>query len=195
MSKLVIGIVRGSHGLTGKFKVESTSGECEHFFKLSEVTLRNGSTEKDFKVEAVEGNINSLLMKLGGINSPEDAKKYQGYEILVPRDKACPLKKGEYYVEDLKQCKLVYYKDGNKSKKGLAEDSASVLITGTITDVLEGGTGKLLEVELAESLNAELDSTDKKRPSKVLIPYNKEFIGTVDIDNKVIQLMHLWILE
>ena len=65
-AKLVIGIIRGSHGLTGKFKVESTSGECEHFFKLDEVTVKNDLLEKTFKVESVEGNSNSLLMKLEG---------------------------------------------------------------------------------------------------------------------------------
>ncbi|MCR5698994.1 MAG: ribosome maturation factor RimM [Treponemataceae bacterium] len=195
-AKLVIGIIRGSHGLTGKFKVESTSGECEHFFKLEEVTVKNDSIEKDFKVESVEGNSNSLLMKLEGINSPEEAKKFQGSEILVPRDKASPLKKGEFYVEDLKQCKLVYFSDENSSneksaKKGLAAKSETAIEAGIITDVLEGGSGKLLEVELSERVKAMSDSADKR----VLVPFNNEFIGTVDLNDKVVQLMHLWILE
>ena len=92
--KFVVGIVRSSHGIAGKFKVESTSGEVEHFFELDEVTLRtkseNGTvSERDFKVEAVEGNLRSLIMKLNGIETPEDVKKIQGAEILVPQDKAC----------------------------------------------------------------------------------------------------------
>ena len=195
--KLVIGIIRGTHGLEGKFKVESTSGECEHFFDLDEVTLRSGTIEKTVKVESIEGNVNSLIMKCAGINSPEDAKKLSGSEILVPRNKACPLNEGEFYVEDLKQCKLVYLPNEKKPAKlsGLAENTESAIIAGTITDVLEGGAGKLLEVELSESLNIASDSTDKSKPKKVLVPFKKEFIGTVDIKDKVIQLMHLWILE
>jgi 16S rRNA processing protein RimM len=194
---LVIGIIRGTHGLTGKFKVESTSGECEHFFDLDEVTLRKDTIEKTYKVESVEGNVNSLIMKCAGINSPEDAKKLSGSEILVPRNKACPLNEGEFYVEDLKQCKLVYLPNEKKPAKlsGLAENTESAIIAGTITDVLEGGAGKLLEVELSESLNIASDSTDKSKPKRVLVPFKKEFIGTVDIKDKVIQLMHLWILE
>ena len=194
---LVIGIIRGTHGLTGKFKVESTSGECEHFFDLDEVTLRKDTIEKTYKVESVEGNVNSLIMKCAGINSPEDAKKLSGSEILVPRNKACPLNEGEFYVEDLKQCKLVYLPNEKKPAKlsGLAENTESAIIVGTITDVLEGGAGKLLEVELSESLNIASDSTDKSKPKRVLVPFKKEFIGTVDIKDKVIQLMHLWILE
>jgi len=190
-AKLVIGIIRGSHGLTGKFKVESTSGECEHFFKLDEVTVKNDLLEKTFKVESVEGNSNSLLMKLEGINSPEDAKKFQGSEILVPRDKASPLKEGEFYVEDLKQCKLVYFSDEKSTKKGLTAKSDTAIEAGIITDVLEGGSGKLLEVELSERVKAMSDSADKR----VLVPFNNEFIGTVDLNDKVVQLMHLWILE
>ena len=194
---LIIGIIRGTHGLAGKFKVESTSGECEHFFDLDEVTLRKDTIEKTVKVESIEGNVNSLIMKCAGINSPEDAKKLSGSEILVPRNKACPLNEGEFYVEDLKQCKLVYLPNEKKPAKlsGLAENTESAIIAGTITDVLEGGAGKLLEVELSESLNIASDSTDKSKPKKVLVPFKKEFIGTVDIKDKVIQLMHLWILE
>lgn len=194
---LIIGIIRGTHGLAGKFKVESTSGECEHFFDLDEVALRKDTIEKTYKVESVEGNVNSLIMKCAGINSPEDAKKLSGSEILVPRNKACPLNEGEFYVEDLKQCKLVYLPNEKKPAKlsGLAENTESAIIAGTITDVLEGGAGKLLEVELSESLNIASDSTDKSKPKRVLVPFKKEFIGTVDIKDKVIQLMHLWILE
>lgn len=199
MSKIVVGIIRGSHGLTGKFKVESTSGECEHFAHFDRVTLRNNLTEQTYLVESVEGNVNSLLMKCKGIDTPEQAKLLSGYEILVTKDKACPLNEGEYYIEDLKQCNLVYYendKSNSNSKIGLAENAAPIKIIGPITDVLEGGSGKLLEVQLSESLNTAPDSTDKVETKRtVLVPFRKEFIGTVDIPGKVVQLMHLWILE
>ncbi len=193
-SEMIAGFIRGPHGLAGTCKVESTSGECSHFFELTDVTLRQGSTVKQFTVESVEGCVSSLLMKLKGIESPEEAKKYTGYEILVPRGKACPLYKDEYYVDDLKSCSLVYYENGKKTgKKELAEKSEPVT-AGYITDVLEGGAGDLLEVSLTESLDGLLDSTDNK-DRKVLIPFRKEFIGTVDLKSKTVQLMHLWILE
>ena len=40
--QLTVGFVRGAHGLTGEFKVESASGYYEHIEALKEVTLRNG---------------------------------------------------------------------------------------------------------------------------------------------------------
>lgn len=199
MEQFVVGIIRGSHGLTGKFKVESTSGECEHFFNMTDVTVRHGGTEQNFKVESVEGTVNSLIMKLAGIDSIEKAKSFSGSEILVPRHMACPLKDGEYYVEDLKQCTMVYCA---KENDGLAEIAApgELVSIGKITDVLEGGANDLFEVLVSESVYALLHRTDNKtndsnKDRKVLVPFRKEFIGTVDIKNRVIHLMHLWILE
>jgi len=183
--RFVVGIIRQAHGLTGKFKVESTSGECEHFALLTEVTLRKGDTEKLFTVESVEGCISNLLLKFKGIDNYEDAEKYLNWEIVVPRDKACPLKEGEFYIEDLKQCALIY-----SEQDGCAEKTAPIEI-GTITSVMEGGAGYLLEVSLSESFAGYGGNNSKTR----LIPFNNEFIGVVDIERKTAQLMHLWILE
>ena len=200
-SEMIVGFIRGPHGLSGKCKVESTSGECDHFYELKEVTLRKGDFSKKASIEAVEGSAHSLLLKFSGIDSADDAKKITGLEIIVPRDKACPLCKDEYYVEDLKSCSLVYYENGKKeSKIGMAGNSAPITV-GLITDVLEGGAGDLLEVSLTESLDVLQNSTDKdgieteKKKKKVFVPFRKEFIGTVDLKSKTIQLMHLWILE
>ncbi len=199
--RFVVGIIRGSHGVTGNFKVESTSGEYEHFADMEEVTLRNGRTgsEKLYKIEGVELSGQTLLMKLAGIDSPEEVKKINGCEIVVPREYACPLDKSEWYVEDLKQCALVYPKDG-WSKDGLeAKTSPADFVTvGTVTDVLEGGTGNLLEIKLAEDCNLLADDvkyTANGKTRTVLVPFKNEFIGEIDVQGKRIQLMHLWILE
>ncbi len=199
VASLVVGIIRGSHGLAGKFKVESTSGEVEHFFDLTEVTLRKDGSERKADVESVEGGLPFLIMKCAGIDTPEQAAKLSGAEIVVPRDKACPLHDGEFYVEDLKNCALIY-EPGSESnaKNGLNEDgNPERIVAGIVTDVLEGGAGDLLEVSVSESLHfssaSDGDSSGKKRT--VLVPFKKEFIGDVDISKKTMQLMHLWILE
>ena len=46
VERFVVGIVRGTHGITGEFKVESTSGEYAHFADMEEVTLTDGNVEK-----------------------------------------------------------------------------------------------------------------------------------------------------
>ena len=190
----IVGFVRGSHGISGEFRVESTSGEYEHFADMTEVTLRNGKTgeQKSFSVEYAEVGGRDLYMKLAGIDSPELVQKYNKWEIVVPRENACPLGENEWYVEDLKNCALVY-----EGKDGLAENSAPIKV-GTITDVMEGGSGDLLKVCLAENCDClrndvKFDSNGKVRT--VFVPLKDQFIGKVDVKNKIIQLMHLWILE
>lgn len=185
--KFVIGFIRTTHGLNGNVKVASTSGEFDHFFELEEVTLRKGQIEKNVLVEEVDFGGTDLYMKFEGIDVVEKAKALVGYEILVDRSMACPLHEGEFYQEDLKQCSLIYYKNGDSTK------SSDGQIVGKITDVLGGGADDLLKVEVSESLTTDSDGTDKVRT--VLVPFRKEFIGTVDIENSLVQLMHLWILE
>lgn len=195
----MVGIIRGTHGLAGNCKVESTSGEFQHFTGMKDVVLRKNGVETKRTIEKVSIGGGILYIKFSGINSPEEAKKLSGSEIVVSREFACPCGKDEYYVEDLKQCQLVYT---SGSAKGMAEKSAATtaepVVVGTITDVLEGGAGDLFEVVLSEScslLSQELRTTSSGKPRKVLVPFKKEFIGTVDTKNKQVQLMHLWILE
>ncbi|MCR4938836.1 MAG: ribosome maturation factor RimM [Treponemataceae bacterium] len=198
VASLVVGIIRGAHGLAGKFKVESTSGEIDHFFDLTEVTLRKDGIERLSDVESIEGGHPFLIMKCTGIDTPEEASKLAGGEIVVPRDKACPLHDGEFYVEDLKNCALIYEPvSESDAKDGLKEGNPEAIVAGIVTDVLEGGAGDLLEVSVSESLltaSASGDDSAKKRRT-VLVPFKKEFIGDVDISRKTMQLMHLWILE
>lgn len=177
-AQLVVGFIRGSHGFSGECKVESTSGEYEHLLKLKEVTLVHGDLQKETKVESVSIGNAIAYVKFAGIDSSEDVAKYNRWEIMVPRKYAKPLQKDEWYIEDLRKCSLVY-----EGKDDPATLDAPTTV-GTITDVLEGGAGYLLEVSLSESCDR-----------KVLVPFNKEFIGKVDVENGTVQLMHLWILE
>jgi len=177
VERLVTGFVRSSHGVDGYVKVESTSGEVGHFADLAEVQLRFGGTngtESRFEIEAVEGSAHCLLIKFRGVDTLEQAKKLAGAEILVPRDKACPLEEGEYYVCDLCQCVLVY--EGSP--------------IGTIIGVTEGGAGDLLEVALTEG-----ESSGQTGPKTCMVPLRKEFVGKIDIKAKTVELMHRWILE
>ena len=161
--------------------------------------MRKNGVETKRTIEKVSIGGGILYIKFSGINSPEEAKKLSGSEIVVSREFACPCGKDEYYVEDLKQCQLVYTSGSAKGVAGkTAATTAKPVVVGTITDVLEGGAGDLFEVVLSEScslLSQELRTTSSGKPRKVLVPFKKEFIGTVDTKNKQVQLMHLWILE
>ena len=192
-AQLIVGFIRGSHGYSGECKVESASGEYEHLLNLKEVTLQHGNEKKETKVESVSLGCNTAYVKFAGINSDEDIRKYNRWEIVVPRKYCKPLKKDEWYIEDLRNCSLIY--EGNDDSASL---NAPAQVVGTVTDVLEGGAGYLLEVSISESCNCiseELKRTSSGKPRTVLIPFNNEHVGKVDVKKGTIQLMHLWILE
>ena len=131
-------------------------------------------------------------MKLAGIDSPEEVRKFNGWELVVDRKYAHPLGKNEWYIKDLIGCSLIW--NGKEAAAGTALTES----VGTITDVLEGGAGYLLEVSLSESctvLSDDLKHTGSGKIRKVLVPLNLNYICNVNVKEKTIQLMHLWILE
>ena len=174
MEWLITGKIVGTFGLEGFLKVVSTSGEYEHFPRLKKIRLffshKQSPDDMGNTMYTIDNCIlrnSDALLKLEGIDSPESAKKLQGASILVPRDMACPLKEGEFYITDLCNAVLVY--------KGT--------VMGVITDIVEGGGGLLLELSEAATGKCQY------------VPFRSEFIGTIDIPHKTVELMHRWILE
>ena len=212
--QFVVGIVRGSHGITGEFKVESTSGEYEHFANMEEVTLTDGTVTRNFKVERTSEGNGILFMKVAGINTPEQAAVYNRWEIVVPRENAHPLQEGEWYIEDLKGCSVIASAEalkeanagGNVTAGSTAPAAVDKVVVGTVTNVMEGGSGYLVEISLSEGCTVlvqgfNVDAEGNERQTKLhegqkaLVPFNEEFFGNVDVKNRTMCLMHLWILE
>jgi 16S rRNA processing protein RimM len=117
-------------------------------------------------VEEITGSGVPALIKFKGIDSPEAVRLLSGAELVVGREEAAALGKNEYYVEDLRGVQVV--------------EAGEVL--GTVTDVVEGGNGALLEIQL---------SSGELR----LVPFRSEFFGEVDPVKGRAVLLNRWILE
>lgn len=163
---MVIGRLGSPFGILGFLRVHSYSGETGHFGNLSEVLLDRDGERTRLRVEEIRVNAHDVFMRLSGCSSPEDARAWVGWEILVPRSLASPLGPGEYYIADLEGCALTF--------KGSR--------VGTILAVQEGGGASLLEVK-------------KDSGKTVLLPFRNEFIGRVDIQARELELLVDWILE
>jgi 16S rRNA processing protein RimM len=159
-------LVGAPFGLTGRVKIEAPSGETSHLLGLKKAVLRKGQEgdEQEHLIEEVFAA--PLSIKFAGVDSPEAARALKGAEILVPREQAAPLDEGEYYIEDLRGMELIA---GGKT-------------VGTISDVIEGGGGFLVEVLLPSG-------------QKRLVPFRDEFFGVVDIAAGRAELLKPWIIE
>ena len=156
-------------GLKGYIKVRSLSGENDHLKALKSVCLKQGENEKVFIIEDSTFSGEFLLMKFQGIDSPEAANELKGSRLMVNRSEAAPLKEGEFYVEDLKGLAII-------------DNSESGEVLGHIIDIVEGGGGELAELRL---LTGEIK----------LVPFRKEFIGDINIEDGKLILLEKWILE
>lgn len=171
---LATGKIHRTFGFNGYLKVESYSGELEHLKNLKKVYLQLPETkliEKTLKsgwyeVEDVNIRHSDALFKFKGVQN-EFASELNGSEIYIQYDEAPSLNDGEFYISDLCKCDLVC--EGE--------------VLGKITNITEGGSSYLLE--LSEAATGRL----------VLIPFNKEFIGEINLENRTVELMHRWILE
>ena len=147
--KFVIGLVGAPFGVKGFVKIHPCSGEIDHLLKLQAVTINMGGKERIYQIEESAPALPSVIMRFEGIDSPEKAKTLNGAQLIVGRESAAPLGKGEFYIEDLKGLPV------------FAENGDNL---GQITDIIEGGGGELAEIRLS---NGEIR----------LIPFRKEFFA------------------
>ena len=165
---LATGVIRSPHGVKGYVKVHPFSDDFDHFFSLKEVVLQKGDRTRTLEVEHVQNHSNELLMKFKGIDSPEDARFISGWDILVPREQASRLGKGEVYTADLPGMKLVY------DNEEVAE----------VVSVMDGAQALLLEVKTTRN--------DRLH----LVPYMRGvFIDDVDVEKGTMRLLRLELLD
>ena len=159
MQKLAIGIIKKPHGIQGNLRVKSLSGEIGHFLLLEEIYLRTGNEFISYAIERIVMYSPDVLLKLKGIDTPEQGKFFCGREIWVERKYANPLENGEFYVSDLNRCD-VFFRERH---------------LGSVKSSIEMGISCLLEVE----------SPARK---STLVPFTERFVENVDIERRQILL-------
>jgi 16S rRNA processing protein RimM len=166
VDELALGRLGGAHGVEGRIKFVPFSGETEHLLSLKAATLKGKDRTLAIQIESVQDIGDSVLFKIAGYDSPETVRILSGLELWAPRDKAAPLSDGQYYYADLVGCELV----------------SEGLVVASVVGVCDGGGGDLLEVEKAGG-------------GSYYVPFRKEFVGSVDIAARRIELVAPWILE
>jgi 16S rRNA processing protein RimM len=156
---LAVGVVMASHGLKGELTVKSFSGSIEHLASLTTVLLRRGAEERTVAVRSVRSKPPNAVMKIDGVDTPEDAGRLRGFEIWVPRSAASPLEDGEYYAVDLCGCSML----------------SGAERVGRVLSVVEAGASNMLEVEGTQG-------------KVFLVPFTEHFIGEVDLGARTVQL-------
>ncbi len=119
-----VGIITASFGVHGEMKVFPTTDDPRRFHKLKQVfwnpeyrsatpnmpasgkgsvqdTPGAEDTLKPVEVESAKLSGKFVILKLKGIETPEEVQKLRQTELFVDRKNAVPLQKDEYYIADL----------------------------------------------------------------------------------------------
>lgn len=161
MDYLATGVLRGPHGIQGFLKLHTFSREYDHLLTVEVVSLRNKEQSREMRIESFKQAGEEYLIKFAGVDTPEEARGYTGWEIWIPRDTATALEADEYYVADLTACSLL----------------VANAVVGKVVAIMEGPQALLLEVEVVET---------KKR---YLVPFMRQYIGKVDVERKEMELL------
>ena len=161
MDLLATGVLKGPHGIQGFIKLRSYSDEYAHLVDLDVVSLRKDGKERQLRIEELKPAGKEILIKFVGVDTPEKAREYNGWEIWIPRSSAAKLDEGEFYVADLVRCNLL----------------VEGVVVGRIVGVVDGPQALLMEVEHV---------VDGKR---YLVPFLDRYIRTVDLERGEMELL------
>ncbi|NQT61107.1 MAG: 16S rRNA processing protein RimM [Bacteroidetes bacterium] len=164
MEYLATGVIRTSHGLKGFVKVHIFSDTHAYLKKIKHVVLKKDSIEKQVEIEELQMSGGQVLIKFSSVNTPEEARKFNGWEVCIPREYCPALEEDEFYQADIVGCSV--YFNGNK--------------IGDIVSVLDGAQAPLIEI--------------KTESGKNLVPFLEQYIGLVSIPEKRVELKVDWIL-
>lgn len=163
MEKLLrVGVIANTHGVRGEVKVYPTTDDVNRFKKLKETILDTGKEQITLNVVSARFFKNMVVLKFKEFDNINDVEKYKGCDLLVTRENAVKLKKGEYFIADILGADI-YLEDGSHF--------------GTLRDVMQTGANDVYVV----------DTDDKK---EVLIPSIPQCIIERNIEEKKV-VVHL----
>lgn len=159
--RLTIGRIGGTHGLDGELKLRLLTDQPDHLHAIQRVFLEN--SEESTRLEGVRFQGDLALIKLEGIDSPEQGKALGGLHVRIAGEDARPLEADEYFLFQL------------IGLRAIAEGESEV---GVVTDLIETGAHDVLVIT----------PPGGDRSSQILIPNHPEFVTRIAPEDGVIEV-------
>ena len=129
---LEIGQIVNTFGIKGMVKIKPFTDDINRFDRLKKVYISNKNGKKEYQIQEIKYHKNMVLMKLEGVDTPEQADLLRQSYLLVDRADEEPLEEGVYYVVDL--LGLEVYTDDNK-------------LLGKVDDIFNTGSNDIYVVK------------------------------------------------
>lgn len=151
---LEIGQIVNTFGIKGMVKVKPFTDDINRFDRLETIYIKNKKGKKEYKIQEVKYHKQMVMLKLEGIENPEEAETLRESYLLIDRDKEEPLEEGTYYIVDL---------------LGLEVFSDEGELLGKVDDIFNTGSNDIYVVK---------DELGKQ----ILLPGTSEVIKDVDLE-------------
>lgn len=163
LEPVVIGRLTSSYGVHGWIKVHSFTEPMDNFLGYRDFFIQRQGRWEPLLVEDGKVHGKGLVVKLRGVDSPEQARLYSGAEVAVDAVELPALEPDEFYWHQLEGLRVIAEHDGN----------APVLL-GRVDHLLETGANDVLVVQPCEG------SIDQRER---LLPYlPDDVVRTVDLE-------------
>jgi 16S rRNA processing protein RimM len=149
---LAVGQIINTHGIKGEVKVYPLTDDAKRFRKLETVYI-DGIQRK---ISWCKIQPDTVILKIEGIETPEEAYKYKDKYIEIKRENAVKLENDRYFVADIIGSRVI-----DENNKEL----------GNVFDVIVTGSNDVYWV---------------KGKEEVLVPALKSVIIKMDMENKLI---------
>lgn len=157
-----IGQIVNTFGIKGVVKVNSFTDDPLEFEKLKTILIEKSKKLLEFEIEEAKLHKNQVLLKLKGINDINEAEKYKGCYIKLPREKAKKLPENTYFIADLIGLEVYTY-NGE--------------LLGKVDDIYNSGSADIYVIK-------------NELGKQILLPGIKDVIKEIDVDNEKI-IVHL----
>jgi 16S rRNA processing protein RimM len=133
---------------------------------------RPGTSPEPVVVENAWPHKHRIILRFSGVDSIEEADRLRGLYVLIPSQERTRLGARQFYVSDLKGCRV------------LREHQGALTEVGTVTDVEPTGGVDLLRVALVDGQGGEVEGGGKLR--ETLIPLAEAICTRFDLEAKII---------
>ncbi|MGL1935946.1 MAG: ribosome maturation factor RimM [Fibrobacterales bacterium] len=119
----------------GEIKVMPLTFDLDRLSLLNKIFIqspRKASDIKELTIESARTKQDLWFVKFEEITSPEDAKRFNGWIILIHNDERLPLEEGEFYLSDL---------------EGFQVESSGGTDLGTVKEVIEYPTANTFHIK------------------------------------------------
>lgn len=156
-----IGKVINTHGIKGEVKVKQITDFVERFAVDSVVYLIDKEEKLvTLEIASVRTQKDYLLIQFTGYDSIDQVEVFKGHLLKIKQEQLTPLKEHEFYFHEIIGC-TVSDIDGNE--------------IGKVDSILTPGANDVWVVK-----------NDQQK--EFLIPYIKDVVKEVDVDNKQITI-------